>query len=352
MKNFRLFTATYLLLCAIGLVYASDTFAYPVSSMEQLNSATYGTLPVGKGIYQYLGDSFSGQQFDTIDLRVGKAITSATTSIILQKNNNNYYYFITDKFTSINNIAQIVTYRLCRSTDDPGGPCAGNSHTSPATLTNGDDFRLAISNLSGGGIEAIISGWNESFIGGTYAECYSASCDMGNVENLYYRLYLNSGATTTLSGIGLGQNYWVATSTIDELVARAGFVYATTTDGYYSVGFWTTAFYNMGLKLLVAVFIPQDSSIQSFASSLNNLKTVFPFNIFFDFNNTAQNALATSQSGSNISLPAYGVAPAVTLVSSSTMANLIGVTETNRYLNFLQNLIWLGAGFKIVTLIF
>lgn len=99
------------------------------------------------------------------------------------------------------------------------------------------------------------------------------------------------------------------------------------------------------------LFFPSNSVENSFKQSLNNYKTVFPFNIFFDFTSTTKNALlehSVSNTSLTNNLPNGMGSGNFIILSSSSLVNIIGNTNKNNFFDMQKYSYWLFISLIII----
>lgn len=106
---------------------------------------------------------------------------------------------------------------------------------------------------------------------------------------------------------------------------------------------------------IVRVFILDTSTSSQvfFGQSLNNFQSVFPFNVFFDFHETAYAALATqSTSTVGLNFPLFITTSTVPILGASSTSGLVGESNFTTLMTFEKNAIWLAAGIAMIVMIF
>ena len=104
------------------------------------------------------------------------------------------------------------------------------------------------------------------------------------------------------------------------------------------------------------LFWPDSTVIGQLNNTYNNFKVSFPFNVYYDLASTTQNALATSTNmKGTFKMPFVtnaGKATTITVLSSSSVPNLIGQTNSNLFRTTMGYLIWLITAGAIAFMAF
>lgn len=102
------------------------------------------------------------------------------------------------------------------------------------------------------------------------------------------------------------------------------------------------------------LFFPHQTTLDLLTDNLDLFKFVFPFNIFFDFQQTAiaalnNNASSTSLTSTFVLRTPRGNAN-IDILTPTMLEDTIGTTTTNKLFEIETNLIWLGTGLAILAL--
>jgi hypothetical protein len=177
---------------------------------------------------------------------------------------------------------------------------------------------------------------------------YTAEADLWDTDLVNgHRNYFNILASSTIQFV-------IATSTpitgntawCDNLCSDLDLGEATTSS------FWSGLVPNLLNNGICAIrygacylFWPDSSVINQLSNTYNNFKISFPFNVYYDLASTTQNALATSTNMTGtFKMPFItkaGKATTITVLSSSSVPNLIGQTNSNLFRTTAGYLIWL-----------
>lgn len=99
------------------------------------------------------------------------------------------------------------------------------------------------------------------------------------------------------------------------------------------------------------IFYPHDFSTIALKQTFANFKTIFPFNLFFNFNQLTTDALEANlnQAGADLTIQVFpGNAATVEVLSSTGLQDFVGISSKNLIFTVLINLIWIGIAFKII----
>lgn len=104
------------------------------------------------------------------------------------------------------------------------------------------------------------------------------------------------------------------------------------------------------------LFTPSDTSQAYINTAAENMKSVFPFNIFFSLKNSLSSAVETVSS--TVSYDLYmnwkgsgGSSQQFPILTSSTLENAVGSSTKNMVFTGISSLLWLGLGYLIITTI-
>lgn len=94
-------------------------------------------------------------------------------------------------------------------------------------------------------------------------------------------------------------------------------------------------------------------STDYFLTSLDALKDVFPFNVFFNFNSLLQDEASVIATSNNTALvlPLWTGGPNLTILSSSTIATAVGTSTQATALAIQTALIWVLTGIAMIKMI-
>lgn len=145
------------------------------------------------------------------------------------------------------------------------------------------------------------------------------------------------------------QIYDTATST----ATSTPFIEACT-DDFWDLRNWKNCIAQGFVEVLRFVFLPHDFSTSVIANAFNNFQSVFPFNIFFQFENViASQAESVVAANPLIQLP-YPIAGEgnFTVMSSSTISDYLGASLYGDLRQAEEYIIWILTGTAIVFMIF
>lgn len=105
-------------------------------------------------------------------------------------------------------------------------------------------------------------------------------------------------------------------------------------------------------KIVFWSFYPSQDSVKNLNGSFNNFKNEFPFSAYFGLIDTVKNSISTSTMTTNgtLKMPFInktGDFITLNIMSSTSMPNLIGQTNTNLFRNSITWIIWLMVAFII-----
>lgn len=109
-------------------------------------------------------------------------------------------------------------------------------------------------------------------------------------------------------------------------------------------------------QLFYWLLTPHEAFLNRFSTTINNLTSYFPFNLFFDFNRTMQKSLQFSRTSTTTDLsiqlfPNELSTDRTVLLKANAIYDLFGTTTGDIWFNFQRATIWLGTGFYMLSFI-
>lgn len=98
------------------------------------------------------------------------------------------------------------------------------------------------------------------------------------------------------------------------------------------------------------LFVPATSSQIFLADSVSDFQGTFPFSVFYSVQQGVASSSLVVVPSLSLSLPVLvgGSNVSISILSSSTLSNLVGVSQKDNYFTVLSNLMWLALGFVLI----
>lgn len=111
--------------------------------------------------------------------------------------------------------------------------------------------------------------------------------------------------------------------------------------------------FNCALNLAHEIIVPHDWSTDTFKSAFTYFKGTFPFVLFYQYEESAQTAIASASSSQtnydlNINVPPIGNIP---ILTSSTLEQGMGSTTKDRIFNAINTVLYIGTGITALAII-
>lgn len=139
-----------------------------------------------------------------------------------------------------------------------------------------------------------------------------------------------------------------AENIINSFFATTTSAFTTFCEEFKNKGWWTFGDWDYKACRLGAVFFqPHQSTFTKISENFQVLKSLFPFNIFFNFLEVSKNALSQNQTGQNLSIN-FPIIDSVDILTPTILNDTIGSETKNKLFEIQSNLMWLGIGFLMV----